>query len=136
MFCSRCGTPLGEGDRFCKCCGAVICVVSGDPNEKKPPEPKKQYTTAGALLGAFSLTFGILSLVFFCYVGASLLLAALGFSLGLVGVMVSKHKEARYGTSIGGIVCSSVVLGIWLLFLIIAIAIGSGASLNTFFGIL
>ncbi len=38
-FCSECGAPLGENDRFCPVCGAKV-VDADEPDHKKTPRKK------------------------------------------------------------------------------------------------
>ena len=43
MFCSKCGNPVGEGDRFCLNCGAPVAGSTPDPQPVMPStslEPK------------------------------------------------------------------------------------------------
>lgn len=36
MFCANCGTENGNGEKYCKNCGAVLEPVSGQPGSSNP----------------------------------------------------------------------------------------------------
>ena len=115
MFCSRCGTPLGEGDRFCQTCGGMVHVIVTAPEAtERTTQPKKKYHPLATTFGAVSLLLGILSLVCFSYPEVSVFFGVLSFVLGIIAVSVAKRRFARKGMAVAGIVLSSVFFGIWL----------------------
>ena len=119
MFCFKCGTPLGEGDRFCQNCGSMVPVIATEPEpteraETQEKKPEKKHHPLVTTFGAISLLLGIVSLVCFGYPGISVCAGLVSFVLGIVAVSLAKRRFARKGMAVAGIVLSSVFFGIWL----------------------
>lgn len=113
MFCSQCGSAVGEGVRFCARCGAAVIApgsnggestastVLGPQAEKVPPRPWVRYWARLFDIYAFALVAGVV----LAYFDAAFLEGAnerlLGLFLVFVWVFVESLLLALFQTAPG-----------------------------------
>lgn len=142
MFCTKCGNNNPDGAFCCTSCGAPLNqpqapqapVAPAQPVYQAPQAPVQPYpaqpmynapvkpVVPGKGMGVASMVLGIISLALFCLWYLALPCAIIGVILG--GMAMSKAKAAglKNGMAVAGVVCSSIALGIAIIFMIIAIA--------------
>lgn len=137
MFCPKCGTQNKDDARFCATCGNPMST-NPEPTTYTPPAPtapavslaypQPKVTPAplpGKGLGIAAMIVGIASLTMFCYWFLSLPGAIVGLVLGAKSSGQAKSVGRKNGMATAGIVCSSIALGlsvVWMILFIIGIA--------------
>jgi hypothetical protein len=84
----------------------------------------------GKGLGITSMILGIVSLVFFCAYYIALPAAITGLVLGIISRKKAKAVNAPHGMATAGIICSSIGIGLFLIFILLFFI-----GLATLFGI-
>lgn len=102
--------------------------VPPQPHAAKPPKAK----LPGMGQGIASMAVGIFSLVFFCIWYLALPGSIVGLALGSVANKKAKEVDRKNGMATAGIVCSSIALGLVLLFIILILVAGVG--IGEFYG--
>lgn len=131
MNCSRCGSPLVPGARFCDVCGAQFAPQMGmgaavmGQGVGYPPPPRPRIESTPMKPGGLSiaaLVTGIVSVVTVWAVFLAIPLAICGVVFGAIGLGAANRGErGGRGFAITGITTGVVTLGI----LIIAFVIGA-----------
>ncbi len=147
MYCNQCGAPNPDNANNCISCGAQLntqnAQQNAQPNFQQPNYQQPNYqqpnfqqpnfqqpmygmppvppVVPGKGLGIAGMVLGILSLVLFCYWVIAIPLAIIGISLSGVGMSKAKAVGMKNSMATAGIVCSSVALGVALIFTVLVI---------------
>lgn len=144
MFCNQCGVPNPDNANNCVNCGAPLNNQQNaqpnfqqpnyqqpnfqQPNFQQPNFQQPMYgmppvppTIPGKGLGIAGMVLGIISLVFFCYWFLAIPAAIIGVALSGVGYSKAKAVGMKNSMAVAGITCSSIALGVAIIFMILAL---------------
>ncbi len=139
MICKNCGASINENEKFCSSCGQKIEngeFSTQEPNNEQPNmeaestnynqniyQPQIQPTSG---LAVASLVLGIVG-IFLSWI-TLMIPSILGIVFGAVAIKQCNDKGLNgRGMAIGGLVCSIIIVAIFVIMLIAAVALGSYA---------
>ena len=143
-ICPNCGTSSPDTNTYCNRCGYVFNKSRPRPTPPPQPQPQPQYVPAtpvsnsqrGKGFAIAGMVCGISSFlaVFLAFYPSILILywPYIGIALAVTGIVLSaiaKSKGFRGGMATAGIVCGSVLLGIYSTIIILVFA-GAFSFLN------
>lgn len=137
MICKNCGASINENEKFCSSCGQKIEngeFSTQEPNNEQPNmeaestnynqniyQPQIQPTSG---LAVASLVLGIVG-IFLSWI-TLMIPSILGIVFGGVAIKQCNDKGLNgRGMAIGGLVCSIIIVAIFVIMLIAAVALGS-----------
>ncbi|MBQ5838294.1 MAG: zinc-ribbon domain-containing protein [Clostridia bacterium] len=143
-FCANCGAQLGNQQPQQQAAPQPEFQqpqqVAPQPEFQQPQQqPQQQYqapyqppyvptpntTVPGKALGITGMILGIVSLALLCILGPfALILGIVGVILSAIGYSQAKKANCKNGMAVAGIVCSSIAIGIYLIWLLIVLAFG------------
>jgi hypothetical protein len=151
MFCPNCGSNNADGVAFCANCGTKL--DNQQPQQEAQPQyqqpqyqqpqyqqPQQQYqapyqppyvptapvAVPGKGLGITSMILGIIALSFTCLLSyLTIFLSIPGLILGCIGNSKAKSVGAKNGMAVAGIITSAISIGLLVVLIIWAVAVGS-----------
>ena len=136
MFCPKCGTRNEDGSQFCYACGTIFENANQPqaqqpmqqpmqqpvvPPVAPPMDPNGKPVVPGKGLGIAGMILGILSLVLFCVWYLGIPCGITGIILSAIGASKAKAAGVKNGMATAGIICSSIALGLAILFIILVV---------------
>ena len=142
MFCPKCGTQNEDGSRFCYNCGTIFEEENQQPQAQpvqqpmQPVQPMMQPDVKPAVpgkgLGIASMIVGIISLALFCFWFICIPCGIVGIVLGIIAMSKAKAAGMKNGMALAGLICSSIALGLTVIYIVLAIIgvsmLGSSAA--------
>lgn len=135
MFCSKCGVQNDDGLNFCANCGAPLNAAPAAPTAPIVPQqpvyqqapaapvvPGKGLGVAGMVLSIVGLVFGIIGLLLACFWFVGFPCSIIGLILSAVASNKAKKAGIKNSMATAGIVCSCILLGLYVLLFALAIA--------------
>jgi hypothetical protein len=135
-FCTKCGTKLNEGVKFCTGCGNAVGGVSNTPvtpaPQQQPVKPNKKWETSRTVIGIITTVLFLLLFLQSCAVSAAESLqnvfldeaqekisGRIGFFVSffflIAGILSIVCRKSKGGSITAGIVyafCALVMLGV------------------------
>lgn len=145
IICKNCGASINDNEKFCSSCGQKVeegAFSTQEPNNEQSNmrnedmnynqnmyQPQIQPTSG---LAVASLVLGIVG-IFLSWI-TLMIPSILGIIFGAVAIKQCNEKGLNgRGMAIGGLVCSIIIVAIFVIMLIAAVALGSFVlSLNLF----
>ncbi len=143
IICKNCGASINENEKFCSSCGHKVeegAFSTQTLNNEQPnmeaesmnynqniyqPQPTSGMAVASLVLGIVGI---FLSWITF------LIPSILGIVFGAVAIKQCNERGLNgRGMAIGGLVCSIIIVAIFVIMLIAAVALGSYALSFTMF---
>ena len=129
MFCPKCGTKNEDGAQFCYACGTIFEKENQQPQMQQPiqqpvmpvMDPNAKPVVPGKGLGIAGMILGILSLALFCVWYLSIPCGITGIILSAIAASKAKAAGVKNGMATAGIVCSSIAIGLAILFIILVV---------------
>lgn len=105
------------------------------PYPQQPYAPSfTQPTVPGKGMGIAAMVLGIVGLVLLCEAFVSLPCAILSLILGIVSLVKAKKAGMKNGMAVTGIVLGSIAIGLYLLFVVLAVAAaGEFVTMETYY---
>lgn len=137
-YCTKCGTPIDQGENFCTQCGAPVQrreevdereksfygrSAYSETNQENPFVYDSSENSNGAAVA--SLVLGILSLVFSLGIIAVPLAGLLSGVCAVVGIILGasgRKKQFRQGMATAGLICSVIALVLSIIGLVSCVA--------------
>ena len=125
MFCQKCGHNNPDGAPFCSNCGSPM---NAQQNFQFQYQQNVNFQALkpfipGKGMGIAAMVLGIVACVFCCYFYISLPCAITGLILGCLSNCKAKKAGLKNGFAVAGIACSSVALGLTLIFILYVVLV-------------
>lgn len=121
MFCGKCGTPIGDQEKFCKMCGSPVSVQEAVPSPSPAPSPvNAPSASSNTKMSGTSLACIILSIITCIQL---ITLNVPPFVMGFLSILVAPLALMLGANSADELVVIGILAGVGsLLLLVVAVA--------------